>query len=171
MMETALSIMGWTAFGLAIVVGLALDVVGLFGNWIILVAVGAAWALTGFEHFGIWPLAGMLVLAVLGEIIEMLAAGYGAAKFGGGRGAIIASLVGCLAGAVLGTPLFPVVGTLIGACLGAFVGAAGHELLLMRQHPSAALRTGFGAALGKVGGMVAKLGVGFIMLAIAALTY
>ncbi|MBI5094416.1 MAG: DUF456 domain-containing protein [Candidatus Hydrogenedentes bacterium] len=173
MMATLLAILGWTAFGLAIAAGLVLDFVGLFGNWIILSAMAGLWAATGFVHFGWWGLGGMLLLAVLGEIIEMVAAGYGASKFGGGKGAMVAAFVGCLVGAIVLTPLIPVplVGTMIGACLGAFVGAALYEYIVMEKKTQAALWTGVGAALGKVAGVFAKVFVGVAMLVVAVLTY
>lgn len=144
---------------------------GLFGNWIILAALAVLWAVTGFEHFG-WVGAGLIVgLAVLGEVLETLAAGYGASKFGGSRGSIVGALAGCLLGAILLTPVLPIIGTLIGACLGAFAGAAMYEYLQMQRNVDQAVWTGIGAALGRVGGMFAKLFAGFAMLAVAALTY
>jgi uncharacterized protein YqgC (DUF456 family) len=170
-MGTALAITGWTAFVIAVLIGILLDVVGLFGNWVILLALGIVWVITGFEHFGIPAVVVMVALAILGEILEFAAAGYGAKRFGASRGAVLAALVGCIAGAVFGTPWFPVVGTLIGACVGAFIGAAGHELLLMQQETGRAMKAGFGAALGKIGGIMAKMAAGIIMLGIAALTY
>lgn len=170
-MELALQITGWTAFGLAILVGLALDLVGLFGNWIILGAVGIAWAVSGFEYFGPWALGGMLLLSILGEVLETVFAGVGARRFGGSKGSVVAALAGCLVGAVLGTPLFPLVGTLAGACAGAFVAAALYEYLMQEKTPGQALRTGFGAALGKVAGLFAKLFCGLLMLALGALCF
>jgi len=170
-METFLAVIGWSLFGLAIMTGLALDLVGLFGNWIILVAVACAWALTGFEHFGIWAIAAMAGLAVLGEVLETATAGYGARKSGGSKGSMVAAIVGCLAGAVVGTPWFPVVGTIAGACLGAFIGATSYEYLMMERSVSDAARTGLGAAMGKVAGMLAKVLIGLIMLAVAVWTY
>ena len=170
-MSTALVIVGWVVFGVVVLLGLALDLVGLFGNWVILVALGAVWAITGFEHFGIGVMAVLLGLAVLGEVIEAAAAGFGASRFGGSRGAVVSAVLGCIVGAIVGTPWFPIVGTLAGACLGAFVGATAHEVLLMRRDAEAAAWAGFGAALGKVAGMLAKLLVGVVMLCIAALTY
>lgn len=170
-MAAALTILGWIGFVLAVLAGLMLDLVGLFGNWVILIALVALWACTGFVHFGGFALAAFVGLAVLGEALEAIAAGYGASKFGGGKGAIFAALVGCLAGAVVGTPWFPVVGTLIGACVGAFAAATGYEYLVMQKDARAAAWTGLGAALGKVGGMFAKLIVGVTMLVVAALTY
>ena len=170
-MTTALAILGWTLFGLAILAGLALNLAGLFGNWVILGAVAAAWAGTGFERFGPGTLLALAALAALGEVAETAASGYGAARFGGGRGAVAASLAGCVAGAVLGTPLFPVVGTLAGACAGAFGGAALYELLVRGKTAADSARTGAGAALGRIGGLAVKLGLGLVMLAVAAVNF
>jgi len=115
----------------------------------------------------------MLLLAIVGEVIEMIAAAYGAAKFGGGKGAMVASFVGCIAGAIVFTPLIPIplVGTMIGACLGAFVGAALYEFIVMEKNTKAAMRTGVGAAPGKVAGVFAKVVVGVGILVVAVLTY
>ena len=170
-MHLALQFIGWTGFGVAVVLGLALNLVGLFGNWVILGAVGVLWAVTGFQHFGPWPLVVMLGLAILGEVIETGAASYGAVRGGGRRGAAVAALIGCLAGSVLGTPWFPIIGTVLGGCAGAFAGALAHEMLLERRQVRPALRTGLGAALGKIGGIFAKFAIGLLILALAALTY
>lgn len=170
---TTLTITGWSLFALAVLAGLVLDLLGLFGNWIILGAVVIAWVATGFEHFGWVGLLFMTGLAVMGEVLETAAAGYGAAKFGGGRGTIVSALIGCFAGAILFTPLIPVplIGTVIGACLGSFLAAALYEYIQMERKAHQALWTGFGAALGKVGGIFAKLLAGVIMLVIAAMTF
>ena len=170
-MDWALWILGWGMFWLAIIAGLALDIVGLFGNWIILAAVVVLWMLTGFTHFGWVSLLVMAGLAVVGEVLEGALAGYGAAKFGGGKGSVVAAVVGCLIGAVVGTPWFPIVGTLAGACLGAFVGAALYEYLQREKNVQEALWTGLGAALGKVLGLFAKVLMGVGMLILALLTY
>ena len=168
-MSFALAVLGWTLFGLAILAALVLDLLGLFGNWIILVAVGAAAAISGFEHFGGYTLVILLVLAILGEVLEAVAAGVGAAKYGGGKGAVGAALVGTLVGAVLGTSLFPILGTIIGACAGAFFFATLDEFLVSNRALDSATRIGFGAALGKIGGLFAKTFVGFAMLLVAFL--
>lgn len=165
-MSTVFAMIGWTLFGIAMLAGIALDVVGLFGNWIILAAAVIAWALTGFEHFGPWSLGILATLAVVGEVVETALAGYGAKKFGGSRGAMFAALAGCLLGALVGTPWFPPLGTLAGACLGSFVAATIYELTLQQKDPGEALWTGLGAALGKVGGLIGKLVTGLIMLVV-----
>lgn len=168
-MSFALAVLGWTLFGLTILAALVLDLLGLFGNWIILGAVGAAAAISGFEHFGGYTLVILLVLAILGEVLEAVAAGVGAAKYGGGKGAVGAALVGTLVGAVLGTSLFPILGTIIGACAGAFFFATLYEFLVSNRALDSATRIGFGAALGKIGGLFAKTFVGFAMLLVAFL--
>ena len=169
--SSATLFLGWAAFALAILIGLLLDLLGLFGNWIILAAIGVLWGVGGWEHFGIWPMLAMLALALLGEGLEFILAAYGAKKFGGSKGGMIAALVGTLVGAILGTPVFPLVGTLIGACLGAFAFAAGYEHLKHEKDAREAMWTGTGAALGKVGGLLAKLFCGLAMLTVAAFTY
>jgi uncharacterized protein len=169
--DTTLAVVGWVAFVLAILVGLVLDLLGLFGNWIIFAAIALAWLLTGFEHFGILCLLILLGLAVLGEVFETASASYGAARFGGSKGTMVSTLVGAIAGAILGSPWFPVVGTLLGALLGAFIGAALYEFVVNERHAKGAAWTGFGAALGKVAGVFAKLAVGFVMLLVALAMY
>jgi len=162
----------WLFFGFAVVAGLFLDIVGLFGNWLILAAVILAYVFTGFQYFNIPVIIFLFILALAGEALESIAAGYGAKRYGGAKGAIIAALVGSIAGAILGTPLIPipVVGTLLGACLGAFFGAAGYEMFVMEKEMGVALRTGFGAALGRIGGVFAKLFIGVVMVAVIAIT-
>ncbi len=170
MTATAIAILVWTLFGLVVVCGLALDLVGLFGNWLILIAVMAVWLLPGFEHFGLWSVLALLGIAILGEILETVLAGYGARKFGGGKGASFAALVGCIVGAIVGTPWFPIIGTLLGGCAGAFAFAALYEYIQMEKSADKAAWTGLGATLGKVGGLVAKFLCGLAMLLVAALT-
>jgi len=114
MTATALAIVGWTLFALACFVGVGLNVFGLFGNWIILCAIVAAWLVSGFAYFSIWSILVCLALAGLGELLEAIAAGYGASKFGGTRGTMIASIVGAIGGAILGAPLGLIIGSLVG---------------------------------------------------------
>jgi len=170
-LSISLAVLGWTCFAIAVLVGLVLDFLGLFGNWIILAAVGIAAAVTGFDHFGGLTLVVLLGLAILGEVLEAAAAGVGAARYGGSRGAIVAALVGTIVGAIVGTPMLPLVGTVIGACVGAFALATLYEFLVREQEFRTASRTGFGAAAGKIAGLFAKTFCGFAMLLFAFLNY
>ncbi len=172
-LDISLAVLGWSALIIAVLIGIALDLVGLFGNWIIFAAMVIAWIVMGFVPFGWLGIGLMLGFAVLGEVLETLAAGFGAKKFGGSKGSMLAALVGCLGGAIMFTPLIPIplVGTLIGACIGAFMGAALWEYIKHEKRPNEALWTGLGAALGKVAGLFVKTAAGFAMLIVAVLTY
>jgi len=170
MVETGIAILLWTAFTLIVACGLALDLVGLFGNWLILGAVATVWLIPGFNHFGLWSVLALFAIAVLGEVLETVLAGYGARRFGGSKGASLAALVGCIGGAIVGTPWLPIIGTLLGACAGAFVAAALYEYIQMEKKAGEAAWTGFGATLGKLGGLFAKFLCGLTMLLVAALT-
>lgn len=172
--------MDWIAWGLLVlfaVLGLAcllLVVVGLPGTWVLLALAfgvelvdalllpGAGPAVT----FGWGLLALCGGLAVVGEIIEAIAGAAGT-KFGGGTGrGMVGAFVGGIAGAIFLTPVFPipVVGTLFGAMLGAFLGAFVAEATGAeargRKHN---LRAALGAAIGKLGGTIAKLAIGAAM--------
>jgi len=168
-----LSIIGWTSFVLAIFAGIGLNLLGLFGNWLILGAVAVAGLASGWEHFGGYTLPILLAFAILGEILEAGSSGIGAARFGGGKGAIGASVIGCILGAILFTPLIPIpiVGTLIGALIGSFLGGSMYEYLQREKSVRESVQVGFGAALGKVGGVMAKSLIGFIMLLVALFAF
>lgn len=172
--------MDWIAWGLLVLFAglglfcLLLVVVGLPGTWALLaIAFGFelvdALLLPGsgpVVTFGWGLLATCGGLAVVGEVIEAIAGAAGT-KFGGGtRRGMVGAFVGGIAGAIFLTPVFPipVVGTLFGAMLGAFLGAflaeaTGPEAR-GREHN---LRAAFGAAVGKLGGTIAKLAIGVVM--------
>ena len=170
-MEIALAVLVWSIVGLVVAVSLVLNLLGLFGNWLILGAMAGVWLFYGMVPFGLWGLGGMLAFAVLGEVLETALAGYGASRFGGSKGSMVAALVGCILGAIAGTPLFPVVGTLVGACAGAFGGAALYEFLQHDAGMNRSIWVGTGAAIGKMGGILAKFTCGLVMLAIAWATF
>ena len=170
-MSLTLGILLWCVVGVLVLIAMGLNLVGLFGNWVILSAMIVVWVYYALEPFGWLGIGGMLALAGLGEVLETLFAGYGARKFGGSKGAMVAALVGCILGAVAGTPLFPVVGTLLGACAGAFGGAALYEYLQHDVGVNRSIWVGTGAALGKIGGILAKFICGLLMLALAWATF
>lgn len=168
---TALAVIGWIGFAVAVLIGIGLNLLGLFGNWIILGAVGIAAAISGFDHFGGYTIPVLLGLAIIGEVVEAGAAGVGAARFGGGKGAIAAALVGAIVGGIVGTPFIPLIGTVIGACVGAFALATLYEYLVANRQFDRAARAGVGAAIGKIAGLFAKTFVGFAMLLVAFLNF
>lgn len=166
--EFFLAILGWLALGVTIIAAMLLNLLGLFGNWLLLGAFGITWLATGGVHLGLWSLGFMVAFAALGEVLETALAGYGARRFGGSKGSMVAALIGCIGGAIfLSFIPIPVISTLIGACLGAFGAAALYDYIQHGKTPGEAVRVGWGATLGKLGGMFAKFVCGIVILALA----
>jgi uncharacterized protein len=115
----------------------------------------AAWA-EGFAHVG-WITIGILaILAVLATAVDFLAGALGAKKFGASRSAMIGAALGAATGIFFGPP-----GIIIGPFAGAVIGE-----LTVKQDINAAGRAGFGAWLGLLLGMAAKVALGFTMVGV-----
>ncbi len=105
----------------------------------------------------------VVVLAVLGEIIELAAGALGVARTGGSRRsamlALAGSLVGSVLGVVVGVPI-PVVGSVIAAVLfagmGAMAGAILGELSVGRT-PGDGWQVGKAAFWGRLAGTLGKM--------------
>jgi uncharacterized protein YqgC (DUF456 family) len=145
------------------------------GNWlIVLFAALYAWLLPEkYDPRLGWVVVGAsVVLAIAGELAELLAGAAGAAKQGGSRRGMVLSLVlafvGSIVGAAIGVPV-PVIGLLLGAlaggAVGAFLGAYLGELWAGRRHADR-LEIGAGAVAGRMLGTVGKLAIGLVMVAI-----
>jgi len=154
-------------------VWLSLGLLALPGNWLMVIT---TLLFTWWRHedgvFSAYTLVAIVLLALVAEIIEMLA-GAGAARRGGATiiGSV-AAVFGALAGGLAGTFLFPLpfVGTVLGACLGAGLAVAAVEHLGGRD-PYAALTLGRGAAAGQLIGIMCKMLIGgfiWTIIAVAA---
>jgi uncharacterized protein YqgC (DUF456 family) len=177
-MDTAWIYYVW-ALLLVVTCGIAwlLSLIALPGNWII---VGAAALFTWLFPQGagrglMWStVGGLLLLAILGEIIEFGAGAAGAAKHGASRRGIVLSILGAMAGSfaglAIGTPI-PILGSFVmavlGGAAGAFAGAYLGEAWKGRGEAER-MAVGRGAFSGRLWGTVGKLAVGAIMLAIVA---
>jgi uncharacterized protein YqgC (DUF456 family) len=117
----------------ATVVGWALTLVGLPGNWLmVLAAAGYVWLgpTSGVMQITWITIAALAALAAGGEVAEFVASMWGARRAGGSRRAavfaLVGSLVGAVGGGIVGVPI-PIVGppiaAVIGGALGALVGA------------------------------------------------
>lgn len=143
--------------------GLVLLALGLPGLWLIVVAVLACGAVTGFHAIGWGTVAVVIALALLGELLELWL-GFGLAKrYGGSHRAGWGALAGGLIGAVVGVPV-PVVGSILGSLIGSFAGAVLFEYTRSRE---GAWRAGWGALLGRVAATSAKMAVGIVMTVVA----
>jgi uncharacterized protein YqgC (DUF456 family) len=97
-------------------------------------------------------------LTVLSQLLDYLAGIYGAKKMNASRWGMI--------GAFLGTMIGLFGGGLVGVIVGPFIGALVFELLFARKRFKEAVRVGFGALLGFLGGALGKLLIGLVMCGI-----
>ena len=157
--------------------GFFINWAALPGNW--LIVGGSAlfcWLVRTPEHHVSWHVVVvLLLLALLGEGLELIAGTAGAAKQGASRRAmalsVVGSIIGSIAGAIIGVPV-PIVGSaiaaLVGGALGAAVGAAIGEDWRGRDLEGS-IQVGAAAFWGRILGTAGKLIVGAIMLVIATL--
>lgn len=154
----------------------ALTLLGMPGNWL-MVAAAAVYAFfmppESTVAIGWQVVAGLLVLAIVGEVVEFLAGAMGVAKAGGSRrGAVLAllgSIVGALVGLVVGLPI-PLIGSVVAAVLFAGLGAMAGAILGETWAGSTADKSWQVAKLafwGRLAGTLGKVLVGAAMIGVA----
>ena len=117
-----------------------------------------AWA-ESFAYVGWLTLTLLGVLALLSYGVDLLAAAFGAKKFGASPRAVAGAALGALAGLFFGLP---------GIVLGPFVGAVVGEF--SRQASArAAVHAGLGATLGLLFGTLLKIALAFTMVGVFVL--
>lgn len=158
--------------------GCALTVMGMPGNWLILLAaiVYDVMIADGSRiQMGQRILIVLLVLAVVGEALELLAGVWGVSRQGGSKrgaaGALLGSLVGGVMGMGIGLPIpvvGPVVGMIVFAGLGALIGTTIAEHTIGRELKDS-VQIGIAAMWSRMAGSLAKSLVGVLMLAVILL--
>ena len=148
--------------------GIALNILSLPGNWLIpLFALFFSW----HTHW-LRPTPGVLAIIVailtIAELTELAGSLIGAKTFGASKAATWAAIAGTIIGALIGAPL-ALLGGLIGAILGAFLAAWLVELIKKRPHKQA-LKSAVGAALGRATGLAIKLTFGLLTWLTLAIT-
>ena len=153
---------------------LFLTLLGMPGNWL-MVAVTAVYAsfvpAQSPAALGWKTVLVLLLLAALGEVVELLAGAMGTARAGGSRRGAVLALVGSLAGGLLGMfvglpiPLVgPILAAVLFAAVGAMTGAILGELHSGRD-VSASWRIAKLAFWGRLAGTAGKLLLGAAMVA------
>ncbi len=160
----------------ALAAGWVLTMLGMPGNWLIVVSAAIyAWAVPDTSRLGIsWQAVAVLAgLAVLGEILELVAGALGVSKAGGSRRSAVLALFGSIAGAIVGmfvgVPI-PVVGSLVAAVLFAGLGALAGAMLgesWKGRSLDQSLQVGHAAFWGRIFGTLAKVLIGTVMAVIA----
>lgn len=150
---------------------------GMPGNWL-MVAVTAMYAYfvpaDSPVAIGWKVVVALLILAGLGELLELLAGLAGTAKAGGSRRGALLALVGSIGGAVLGILVgvpIPLVGPVLAAVffagLGAMAGAILGEISVGRNLETS-WHIGKAAFWGRLAGTLGKMIVGALMVAVVA---
>ena len=173
----------WALLLVVIVVAACLlTVIGMPGNWLVVTA-AAVYAFLlphdGRAAIG-WPVVVALVgLAVLGEVVELVAGALGVQRVGGSRrSAVLAlggSVVGGIVGVIVGVPI-PIIGSFVGAILFGGLGALTGGMLgeyWKGRTTDEALRVGHAAFWSRLFGTLSKAAIGLVMVivTIAALLF
>jgi uncharacterized protein YqgC (DUF456 family) len=152
-----------------------LTLLAMPGNWLMVVATAVyAWLVPVASTAGLgWKtVVALLVLATLGEIVELLAAALGVAKAGGSRrGALLAlagSMLGAIVGIFVGLPI-PLIGSVVAAVLFAGLGAMAGAVLgetSVGRDADATWRIAKLAFWGRLAGTLGKIILGAVMIAL-----
>ena len=148
--------------------GLVSLVFGLPGTFVILGASVLYGWYGGFSEITVRVIIILVVLALAGELIEFLLGILGSKKYESSNRAIVGSIIFGIIGAVMGAPFFFGIGAVIGAFAGAFAGAILMELSQGKKMDEA-IKSGWGAFLGRVAGTISKGAVGIAMITITVL--
>lgn len=135
----------------AALLGVLMTAITLPGIWMMLaVALGCQLWQPGL--FSWWTLGAVLALALLSELVELVASAAGSKRAGGTRAGAWGSIAGSIIGLVLGTFFIPIpiIGSLIGAVVGAGVGALVVERGISERSWGESVRSGGGAAAGRL---------------------
>jgi hypothetical protein len=162
-METALFVLGLLLLFTFCLLALVSLVFGLPGTFLIVAAALVyAWA-TGFATVHWSTIGWLLLMALIGEGVELLAGSVSAAGARPSRRVTIGVLAGGFIGGIVGTPFLFGIGSLIGALIGAFGGAA---LAVASEGGSvgSALTTGLAAMRGRLLGFVLKASIAVVMV-------
>ena len=147
---------------------LVATILQLPGNWLmVLIACGLSRWGPEPAMFSFWLLAGIAIIALAAELVELAAGSAGARRAGSSRKGALLALLGSFVGGILGTFIIPVVGSIIGACTGAFLGALVGETRSGRSLKES-LESGKGAAWGRLAGMGIKFLAGIMIWVITA---
>ncbi len=157
-----MEILGWGVGGLLVAVGLAGVVVpGLPGTPLVFGGLLlAAWA-DGFRHVGTGTILVLAAMTAFSFLVDVLAAGWGVKRAGGGRAAVVGAVLGMLAGLFFGLP---------GILIGPFVGAVVGEFIAHRD-PARAGRAGAAAWMGFVLAIGIKAGLVCAMIGVFAAAF
>lgn len=160
-------ILGITVFVGVVLIGLLMVPFGLPGTFLIVADAALYGYFTHWARVSVALVLGLLGLAIVGEVLEQLISVRGAARYGGGKAGMWGAFIGGIMGAFAGIPI-PIIGNVIGAFVGAFWGALAAEWL-KHGKPDVAIRSAYGAFVGRMGAAVIKFALAAIMVTVLLL--
>jgi uncharacterized protein YqgC (DUF456 family) len=152
-------------------IGVLLVAMSLPGTWLILAATALFAWLHGYPRLlGVPSLVSLVAIALLGEVLELVAGAAGVRSVGGSARGAIGAVAGGVIGGIIGTfaiPI-PIIGSILGAALGSFAGA----FLLERPGErglDARVDAAKAAFHGRLAGTLLKLAAACLMWIVVAL--
>lgn len=127
------------------------------GTPLILLGVCVYAVCDGFESISWFLLLIFVILTIISIVLDYLGGIIGAKKFGATRWGLIGSVIGGIAGFFTGG--------IVGLIFGPFFGAVLLELIFDKDL-TGAFKSGVGTLVGFIGGAIAKLAIGVIMIGI-----
>jgi uncharacterized protein YqgC (DUF456 family) len=146
---------------LVLFVALLLIPLGLPGTWLMVLAGIAYTYLVPGTSIGVVTIVGVLIIAVIAELLEFTVAAKYTRMYGGSKRGAWGAIIGGLVGAITGVPI-PIIGSVLGAIAGSFVGALVGEYS-GGAGEGEATRAATGAAIGRAVAMGLKAGAGCVI--------
>ena len=141
--------------GLLFLVGLVGSVIPWLPGPLFILAGAVLWAFaTDFAQIGVGRLAILAAIALVTFLLNFVAGAAGARRYGGSRWGVVGALVGAVVGFFFG-PLGLLIGPVGGAVAGELMRGADLE---------DSIRSGFGAVVGLLAGIVADFVAALVMV-------
>ena len=150
-----------------LVVSVFLNFLSIPGNFAIVLNSGWYGIVTDFNDFSMSFVLVLLAIALGVELLEYFVIAFGARRYGASRIGTLAGIVGGIVGSVSGFLFSPVLGAIIYGFLGVIVGTLLIEVL-RGKNIREALKSAYGAILGRIGGLTIKAIGSVAMLVIIA---
>jgi uncharacterized protein YqgC (DUF456 family) len=128
---------------------------GVPGNLLIAVNSLVYGIVTNFASISFAFVLTLFLVVLISEILEYFLIIVAARRYGASKWGISGSIIGGLAGAISGAFVTPVIGALVGSGIGVFLGGTIVEFF-RSYNLRAALNSGIGSFIGKLGGLSVK---------------
>lgn len=142
-------------FSVILVGSVIMTMVGLPGNFVIILAAVVYGYYDKFQNVDYGVLVVVGGVFILSEILDFLAGILGAKQEKASKRAILVAVIGTLLGGIGGTAILPIIGSIGGALLGAFIGAGVAEYTKVKDKKQAK-RVAMGVVKGQIFGMILK---------------